>query len=231
MNPDYLSLASWLREFGADAAAVLVSLTMVTVYYMVFRARIRRDPSHSIHFVNEIARRIWVESVMSNSGKDVMAVQTLRNFIMVGILMVSTATLLLLGTMTLSGQTEMISRTWHVLNVVGSHAGELWIVKVICLLAVFLIAFFAYALAIRLATQVLFMINVPRQAQEQYPMLAAAHVARRLNLAGLMIAIGMRAFFFAIPLVFWLFGPLFLVLAMGAVLAILSRLDRHQAGL
>ena len=230
MSPDYSTLGGLLRELGSDTLAVVISIVMVTGYYLALRARVKRDPTHSIHFVNELARRIWVESVMNNPSKDVMAVQTLRNFIMVGILMVSTATLLILGTMTLSGQTETIARTWHVLNIGGSQSGELWIVKVFCLLADFIIAFFSYALAIRLATQVLFTINVPKEFQDRHPMLSPQHVAHRLNMAGLMFAVGMRAFVFAIPLVFWLFGPLFLVIAMAGVITVLTRLDRHQSG-
>lgn len=230
MTVDPTPVFSWLGEFAADVGAVAASLALVAAYYLHLRALIRRDPTYSIHHVNDLARRLWVENVMRNPGKDIMAVQTLRNFIMVGILMVSTASLLLIGTLTLSGQTEIISRTWHALSITGAHAAQLWIVKVMCLLADFMIAFFSYAMAIRLANHVLFMVNVPREAQEEHEVLMPEHVANRLNQAGHMVAIGMRAFFFAIPLVFWLFGPLFLVLATAGVVIILSRLDRHQAG-
>jgi uncharacterized membrane protein len=41
----------------------------------------------------------------------------------------------------------------------------------------------------------------------------------------------MRAFFFAIPLVFWLFGPVFLFLATVGLVAALNYIDRHQSGL
>ena len=230
MNPDTTTFLLWLREYAIDLGAVIISLTLVALHYAHLRARVRQDPTYSIHYVNDLARRIWVENVMRHAGQDVMAVQTLRNFIMFGILMVSTASLLLIGTLTLSGQTENIARSWHALNLTGSHAAQLWIVKVMCLLADFLIAFFAYAMAIRLANHVLFMINVPRAAQDQHDVLTPEHVANRLNQAGHMVAIGMRAFFFAIPLVFWLFGPVFLVLATIGIVVVLSRLDRHQSG-
>jgi uncharacterized membrane protein len=149
---------NWLREFGADVGAVAFSVALVAAYYAKHRARVQRDPTYSIHFVNELTRRIWVQNVMGSQGKDVMAVQTLRNFIMYPILMVSTATLLIMGTLTLSGQTENIARSWHAFNTVGSHSAVLWIIKVMCLLADFLVAFFAYAMAIRLANHVLFMV-------------------------------------------------------------------------
>jgi len=231
MSPEISPIVAWLREFGADLGALAASVAMVVAYYLALRARVRGDPTYSIHFVNDLTRRIWVENVMRNPGKDVMAVQTLRNFIMFGILMVSTTSLLLVGTLTLSGQTETISRTWHALNLSGSHAAEMWIVKVMCLLADFLLAFFSYAMAIRLANHVLFMVNVPKEAQEVHEVLSPDFVAERLNQAGHMMAIGMRSYFFAIPLTFWLFGPQFLVLATIGVIFILSRLDRHRSGL
>ena len=87
----------WLREFGSDIAAVVLSGLMVLGYYLLLRVRTRRDPHYSIIAVNALARRIWVHNVMTNQGKDVMAVQTLRNFIMVGTMMASTSSLLIIG--------------------------------------------------------------------------------------------------------------------------------------
>lgn len=222
-------MVDWFIEFGTDSMAVVFSLALVAFYYFRHNRRVRNDPCYSIIVVNALARRLWVESVMTGEGKDVMAVQTLRNFIMVGIMMASTASLLIMGTLTLSGQAENITKSWHVLGMLGSHSPELWIVKVMCLLADFLIAFFAYAMSIRLANQVLFMVNIPAAARQGHDMLAPERVAARLNQAGHMVAVGMRAFLFAIPLVFWLFGPVFLVLATIGLVFTLSRIDRHQA--
>lgn len=214
------------KEFLLDAAALVLCVAMVAAYYFWLWQRIRKDSLYTIHRVNELARTHWVANVMANPGRDVMAVQTLRNFVMGASLMASTATLLIIGTLTLSGQAENIARNWHVLNVGGTHAAELWIVKVLCLLADFIVAFFAFAMAIRLANHVVFMINVP--AQEAHHNLSPEAVARRLNRAGNLFAIGMRAFFFAVPLVFWLFGPMFLLAATAGLILALHRLDRSE---
>lgn len=231
MTSDLSTFMGWIREFGADVIAAFVSVIIVIAYYGILRMKARRNPTYSVHYVNEMARRLWVENVMNNPGKDIMAVQSLRNFIMVGILMVSTASLLIIGTLTLSGQVENISHSWHAINIVGSHSAGLWIIKVMCLLVDFLIVFFSYAIAIRLANQVLFMLNVPKELRAEHGVLSSDHVARRLNLAGQMMAIGMRTLFFAIPLVFWLFGPIFFLLATAGVVVIVSKLDQHQSGL
>lgn len=225
-SDERMTVMNWFKEFGPDLAAVVASALLVAGYYVFLWLKVRKNPTYTIHGVNEIARTHWVANVMANPAKDVMAVQTLRNFIMGASLMASTATLLIVGTLTLSGQAESIGRSWHALNAVGSHSAELWIVKVLCLLVDFIVAFFAFAMAVRLVNHVVFMVNIPNC--DAHSALAPTNVARRLNRAGNLFAVGMRAFFFAIPLVFWLFGPALLVIAtLGLVLA-LHRLDRSE---
>ncbi len=223
-----LTLARWFRELGPDALALAASAAMVGAYYFNLRLRVRRNPASSIQYVNESARALWVEHIMSNPSKDVMAVQTLRNYVMVGILMVSTATLLIIGTLTLTGQADNMARSWHAINLLGPPSAALWIVKVICLLADFLAAFFSFVMSLRLVNHVVFMLNVPRELREALPALAPRSVAQRLNRAGYMMAFGIRALFFAIPLVFWLFGPALLVLATFGLLVVLHKLDHNQ---
>jgi uncharacterized membrane protein len=227
--PEGLTIAAWLREFGGDTVAALLSVLMVVIYYSQHRSKSRKDPVYSIHAVNARARRLWTQNIMSNPGKELVAIQSLRNYIMVSIAMASTSALLIMGTLTLSGQAQNIIHSWHSLGMFGSHAQALWIIKVLCLLVDFIFAFFSYALSMRLATHVLFMINVPEAGYRAHPELSCNCVADRLVRSGNLMAIGMRAFLFAIPLVFWLFGPVFLFLATGGLVITLSRLDRHEA--
>ena len=219
-----MGFTSWLDGLAPDIAAISLSALLIALYYIALWLKTRNNPTYSIHGVNALARRLWVLNVMNNPGKDVMAVQTLRNFVMGASLMASTATLLIIGTLTLSGQAENIARSWHVLNIAGSHAAELWIIKVLTLLLDFIIAFFAFAMAVRLSNHVVFMINVPDQ--DAHHVLAPEAVAARLNRAGNLFAVGMRAFFVAIPLVFWLFGPAFLLLATVGLIITLYNIDR-----
>jgi len=224
-----LPFATWLHEFGGDALAASLSVLMVIGYYMHFRSKSLKDPVYSIHAVNARARRLWTTNVMTNPGKELVGIQSLRNYIMVSIMMASTAALLIMGTLTLSGQAQKIIHSWHSLGLFGSHAPELWIIKVLGLLIDFIVAFFSYALSMRLATHVLFMINVPEAGYRAHPELSYECVAERLVRSGNMMAVGMRAFLFAIPLVFWLFGPVFLFLATVGLVITLGRLDRHEA--
>ena len=51
-------------------------------------------------------------------------------------------------------------------------------------------------------------------------------VAEQLNRAGRYHWMGLRAYYCAVPLLFWLFGPHFMVVATMVVVAILYYLDR-----
>lgn len=215
-----------IADFETDLVAFTLSAALVVAYYGFLNLKVRANPTYTIHGVNALARSLWVEHIMRNASKDVMAVQTLRNFIMGSSLMASTAALLVIGTLTLTGQAENISQSWHALSLKGSFATELWIIKVMFLLLDFIVAFFAFAMSVRLSNHVVFMVNVPEH--DAHHNLSPKAVARRLQRAGNMFAVGMRAFFFAVPLVFWLFGPYFLLASSIGLVIALYHLDRCE---
>jgi uncharacterized membrane protein len=217
---------SSFANFETDLMAFGLSVAIVAAYYGFLNMKVRANPTYTIHGVNALARSLWVEHIMRNASKDVMAVQTMRNFIMGASLMASTAALLVIGTLTLSGQAENISQSWHALSLKGSFATELWIIKVMFLLLDFIVAFFAFAMSVRLANHVVFMVNLPEHGAHHN--LSPKAVARRLHRAGNMFAVGMRAFFFAVPLVFWLFGPYFLLISSVGLVIALYHLDRCE---
>lgn len=214
-------------NFQTDLVAFVISAATVAAYYGFLNFKVRDNPTYSIHGVNALARKLWVENIMRNPSKEVMAVQTLRNFIMGSSLMASTAALLIIGTLTLSDQAGHIAQNWHALSLKGSFATELWIIKVMFLLLDFIVAFFAFAMSVRLANHVVFMVNVPEH--NAHHNLSPRAVARRMQRAGNMFAIGMRAFFFAVPLVFWLFGPYFLLISSIGLVITLYHLDRCES--
>lgn len=84
-----MNAMAWFAEFGPDICAFAASAAMIALYYAFLSRKVRRNPTYTIHGVNEIARSLWVANVMNNPSKDVMAVQTLRNFIMGASLMAS----------------------------------------------------------------------------------------------------------------------------------------------
>lgn len=207
-----------------DIICLLVSVVLVVFYHLFLKRKIRKDPAYTVQAINRIARTAWVETIMHDGKKDVLAVQTLRNSTMAATFLASTSVLLIIGVLTLSEQGARFEAAWHVLNTVGSKHPELWMAKLIFLLLDLFVAFFSFAMSIRVFNHVGYMINVPLDLNHK--MITPAHVALHLNRAGGFYSIGMRAYYFLVPLVFWLFGPLFMLVSTIALLLVLYRLDR-----
>jgi uncharacterized membrane protein len=214
---------------GNDLVGAGLSLLLLAAYHALLRLKLRGDPLYTIQAVNALARAAWVETVMTAGNKDVLAVQTLRNSIMGATFLASTAVLLIIGVLTLSGQSEHLGTTWHSLNLFGATRAELWLAKLLALLLDMLVAFFSFAQAIRLFHHVGYMINVPMTVKHRA--FTPQHVALHLNRAGAFYAVGMRAYYVAVPLVFWLFGPHFMLLSTVILIPILFYLDRAPKAL
>ena len=214
-----------LQVFSSDLISFVFSATLLVGYHLFLRYKLRTDTAYTIQAVNAAARAAWVEGIMSKPGQEVLAVQTLRNAIMGPTFFGTTAVLLLIGTVTLTGQADKLEQTWHALNILGTMRPELWLAKILLLLMAFLVAFMSFAQAVRLFIHVGFLINVPEGDPRRN---SAQFVAAQLNRAGIYHWMGMRAYYCAVPLVFWLFGPHFMVVASIVAVAILYHLDRAQ---
>jgi len=207
-----------------DIASVAASIVLLVTYRAYLWFRVRRNPCYSIQAVNRAARCAWVQGIMQDESKSILGVQTLRNSTMAATFLASTAVLLIIGTLTLTEQTDKLVNTWHSLNALGSHHPGLWTAKLLFLLSNFFVAFFSFAMSVRLYNHVGYQINVPIQLRP--PSINPKNVAIHLNRAGYYYSLGMRAYYYAVPLVFWLFGPHFMFAATVVLIAMLYHVDR-----
>jgi hypothetical protein len=102
----------------------------------------------------------------------------------------------------------------------GDHA-----LLLLLLIADFFVAFLVFSMAIRFYNHVGYMINVG-SGESIFP---PQRVAAFLNRAGRFYSLGTRAFYMCVPLVFGLFGPVYLVLAALGLVAALNLIDRLPA--
>jgi uncharacterized membrane protein len=207
-----------------DIISFCASAAMLAGYHFYLRYKLRRNPHYSIQAVNRAARSAWVRSIMEDESRGILGVQTLRNSTMAATFLASTAVLLIIGTLTLSEQTDKLVNTWHSLNVLGSLQPGLWTAKLLFLLSNLFMAFFSFAMSVRLYNHVGYQLNVP--AANRPPAINPHSVAVHVNRAGYYYSIGMRAYYFAVPLVFWLFGPHFMLAATMVLIAVLYHIDR-----
>jgi uncharacterized membrane protein len=219
---------SWFRSpFGppyiTDILCFSGSIAILLLYHLNVAWHLRRDPHYTVQAVHAEARAAWVESVMAH-GRDILAVQTLRNSTMAATFFASTAVLLIIGVLSLSGQSSALGTAWHALNLFGASDSALWLVKLLCLIVDLSVAFFSFALAVRKYNHVGYLINLP--SDYDHPVVTPRYVATYLNRAGRTYTFGMRAYYFLLPLLFWLFGPHLMVGAAIVLVFVLYRLDR-----
>lgn len=219
-----MDMLALLKSSTNDLVSFLVSVLLVAAYHIFLRYKIRHEPTYTVQAVNRIARTAWVETIMQNDKNAVLAVQTLRNSTMAATFLASTAVLMIIGVLTLTEQGEKLEAAWHTLNVVGAINPVVWMVKLIFLLLDLFVAFFSFSMSIRIFNHVGYLINVPLSLNHK--MITPAHVATHLNRAGRFYSLGMRAYYFLVPLVFWLFGPHFMLVSTIGLLMVLYRIDR-----
>lgn len=216
-------MLDFIDTHGVDLACFALSAVAMLIYQRYLSWRTQRHPTSSAQDVMLAAREAWVESVM-RERRDILAVQTLRNSTMAASFMASTAVLLIIGVLTLSAQGDKLSGTWHSLNFLGHVSAEMWLFKLLMMLFDLLTSFFAFSMSVRLFHHIGYSINVPLERGLECTQ--PRHVVAQLNRAGIFYRIGMRAYYFTVPLLFWLFGPLFLVGSTALLIFFLYHLDR-----
>jgi uncharacterized membrane protein len=209
-----------------DLAALVVTLSMLVGYHLFLAYKVRHNQNYTFQATMSKSRAAWVRAIMAE-GKDVLAVQTLRNSTMAATFMASTAVLLIIGVLTLSAQGDRLEASWHMLNPMGPSGAVLWTVKTLTLLIDLFAAFLSFTMAIRQFHHVGYMINVPISGK--YGRIPVDTVIAQLERSGRFYWFGMRAYFLLVPLVLWLFGHYLMLAATVVLLAVLFRLDHMPA--
>jgi len=209
-----------------DMVCFFASCALFLGYLRFIAVKSRTNPAYTVQGISAMARAAWVKSVMEN-GRDILAVQTLRNSTMASTFLASTAILLSVGVLTLTGQSDKLKIAWQALNFFGTPHESMLPVKLVILLLNLFAAFFFFASSIRLYNHVGYMINAPSTARQR--VMSPKIVAAQLNRAGYHYSMGMRGFYAMVPLVFWIFGPLFLFCSTVVMIAVLFHLDRTPA--
>ncbi|MCC7080341.1 MAG: DUF599 domain-containing protein [Burkholderiales bacterium] len=204
-------------------AALVAGACLILAYHFYIGRRERRQPGYATQGLNALARVRWVECIMGDGRKDVLAVQTLRNSVMAASIMASTAILLVIGTLNLGADGARLEQMLGALASQRARAQSDHALILLLLLADFFVAFFMFSMAIRFYNHVGYMINLGSSNTTTFP---SYRVAAYLNRAGRFYSLGTRAFYMCVPLVFGLFGPIYVVLASVGLIAALNLIDR-----
>ena len=129
---------------GLELLLVLLSLGIIGAYHTHLAYKVRRRPlGTSIGITNHLRLR-WAKTIMQER-RDVLAVQTMRNWIMASVFLASTAMLISLGILNTAIKPTGFSEISHALNLFGTRSETLWLIKMLLLVIVFFFSFFNLA--------------------------------------------------------------------------------------
>jgi uncharacterized membrane protein len=211
------NLAQW--EFHLTAASFLI----LAGYHLNWVYRIYRKPMTTAVGITNHLRGHWVESIMQER-RDLLAVQTLRNWTMAASFLASTGILICLGLLSVAASPQKMAEITPSLNELVREHRVLWLFKLMVLIVDFFFIFFSFCLSIRYLNHVNFMINVPFDLAHK---ITPEYITTILNRGMMHYTMGMRGYYFSVLLFLWLFGPIWMLIGTVVVTPILYHLDRQ----
>jgi uncharacterized membrane protein len=206
-------MREWLATHVEDVGALAFHVGAFVGYRMLQRARARRDPQATLQGQQAEVRAEWIAEIL-RSGNGLLGVQTLRNALMGTLFFASNTMFLVFGVLTLTAQAHF-KENWRVLEAAPSLIAQF---KLLLLLLTLLAAFFCFISAVRLFSHASVSLGTKTAAPER--------VIAQVNGAWSYQGLGVRCYYFAAPLLFWLFGAHWLLIADLGVLALMYSFDR-----
>jgi uncharacterized membrane protein len=211
----------FLEHANLELYLTSASFFMLIIYHVHLVYLVRRHPLTTSIGITDHLQGHWVESVMADK-RDVLAVQTLRNWVSASSFLASTAILICLGIISVAASPEKMAEITPGLNELVREHQVLWLFKLMTIIVDFFVIFFNFTMAIRSFNQVNFMINVPSTLAHK---ITPDYVAGILSHATLHYTAGMRGYYIGVLLVLWLFGPIWMLLGTIIMIAVLYFLD------
>jgi uncharacterized membrane protein len=199
------------------------SFLILGIYHVHWIYLIYRKPMSTAVGITNHLRGHWVESIMED-GRDILAVQTLRNWVMASSFLASTGILICLGLLSVAASPEKMAEITPGLQELVREHRVLWLFKLMVLIIDFFFIFFSFCLAIRYFNHVNFMINVPSTLAHK---VTPEYITKILNRGMMHYTMGMRGYYFSVLLFLWLFGPIWMLMGTVILTIILYRLDRQ----
>jgi uncharacterized membrane protein len=198
------------------------SFLLLILYHLHLIYQVRTRPLTTAMGITNHLRGHWVESIIKND-RDILAVQTLRNWVMTSSFLASTAILISVGLVGVAASPEKMAEISPSLQELVREHRVLWLFKLMALIIDFFSIFFNFCLAIRYYNHVNFMINVPSTLAHK---ITPDYITGILNRGMLHYTLGMRGYYLGVLLVLWLFGPIWMLLGTVVLLLVLHHLDR-----
>jgi len=215
------SMARIVHLHWPEVLIVGAGFLILIAYHICLLICIKLRPqATALGKANELRRR-WVNTVMVEK-RDILGVQTLRNWVMSSTFLAGTSILISSAILNVTFQTDRIAQISQDLNFMGSRSVHLWMIKLLTLTVTLFFAFFNFTLSIRYYNHAGFMIDIPITGEENGDVAEATAVVNR---GAVHYFLGMRGYYLAVPLTLWLFGPIWMLGGAILLTGVLFHLD------
>lgn len=200
---------------------VALSVALFSGYHLLLVREVRRAPERTASGLAHILRHAWVDSVIEDK-RDVIVVQTLRNWITATSMLASSSIIVAIGLLSFLISSNGVPSFLHRLNLLGSASDAVFLSKVLLLTITFFANFMNFSWALRYYNHLTLELNVP-------PARAPASQIRvckeMIDRGALHYTLGMRGFYAAILVTLWFFGPVWMLGGTLLMLGVLRWLD------
>lgn len=182
---------------------------------------------HSVSAAMNGYRRRWISEMLKRENR-LVDTQTLGNLV-TGIGFFASTTIFVVGGLfALLGASDAAINALADLPISIATTRQVWEVKILILVTIFVYAFFKFAWAYRLSNYCAIMIGSAPPCRECDAAVTDSYVSRLgriTNLMGRHFNRGLRSYFFALAALGWFVHPLLFILAVTWVLIVLYRRD------
>ena len=169
----------------------------------------------------------WMERMLERDNR-MADVNIVTAHMRIGMLFASITILIIAGVMTMLGNLGKAREVASNLSFAVEASREMWEIKVIVLMLIFVYAFFKYAWCLRQFNFALIFIGaaplpeeVNARERKDYPERGARLIDRGIE----ALNRGLRAYYFGLAMLAWFIGPVYLALSAVWVVAVLYRRD------
>jgi len=167
----------------------------------------------------------WVKGIVTNN-KDILAVQTLRNWTMASTLLGSTAIIIALGIVNYifdKGDIDLNKQYFDIHSLVGQQQLN---AKLLLLVVIFFYIFMNYSLAVRAYSRTGFILGIKAVDGAK---IKPENGVKTLIRGARHYTMGMRGYYISIPIILWLFDPYWMLAGMVGLVIFLFMIDYQEA--
>jgi uncharacterized membrane protein len=182
-----------------DIITGVLFLSIFAGYNFTYFWYVKINPIKTQKGRHNIYRMSWIENVMKR-GRGMLAIQQIRNMTTITTFLAS-STLLFMGV--------VVSFTRTSFPIEQDYADY----KLSMLIGIISLAFFNFLFTLRTANEITILIeSSPTKIEELERLSAVEFMAKKINQAFLHHTLGMRCLYYSIPVFFWFFDPIVMII-------------------